>query len=83
MGKYVRARGGVILIDKESGAPVVPAAGEMYEASHPIVKAHPDAFMSEEDAFSEQEAARLVPPTEVAVEEATANPGERRPVKHK
>jgi hypothetical protein len=83
MAKYVRARGGVILIDKESGAPIVPSAGEMFESSHPIVKAHPDAFISEEDAFSEQEAARLVPPTEIAVEEATANPGERRSTKRK
>ena len=77
---YVRFRGGMILRDPDTGAPVVPT-GDLYESDHPLVKKYPDAFATDADLYAEQEAGRNVPPTEVKVEQATKRPGEKRNTK--
>lgn len=77
---YVRPRGGLILRDPETGAPTVPADA-LYESDHPLVKANPTAFISDAEAYEEQESGRNRPPTEVPVERATKRPGEKRVAK--
>ena len=75
---YVRPRGGRILRDPETGVPTVPA-DDLYESTHPLVKAYPDAFISDEDAYEAQEAGRNVAPTEVRVETTSKRgPGGKR-----
>ena len=75
---YVRPRGGVILIDPETGAPV-GAFDEMYETDHPMVKAYRWAFASDEELAGEKEAHQ--PVESVKVERATKRPGEKRAAK--
>jgi hypothetical protein len=77
---YVRPRGGRILLDPETGAPTVPADA-LYETDHPLVKAYPDAFISDAEAYEAQEAGRHRPPEAVQVERATKRPGEKRATK--
>lgn len=77
---YVRPRGGRILRDPETGAPTVPA-DELYESTHPLVKAHPDAFVSDEEAYEAQETGRNITPDSVVVESTTKRPGEKRSTK--
>lgn len=77
---YVRPRGGLILRDPDTGAPVVPA-DDLYESDHPLVKAYPDAFVTDAVLYEEQESGRNVAPTEVVVEQATKRPGEKRATK--
>ena len=72
---YVRPRGGVILIDPETGAPI-GAFADMYEVDHPLVKAYRWAFASDEELAAEKEVAR--PVESVKVERATKRPGEKR-----
>ena len=79
---YVRFRGGMILRDPETGAPVVPST-DLYESDHPLVKKYPDAFASDADLYEEQEAGRNLAPTEVRVETATKRPGEKRNTRRK
>ena len=77
---YVRPRGGLILRDPETGVPTVPADA-LYESDHPLVKAHPEAFVSDAELYEAQESGRNQAPTEVAVERATKRPGEKRATK--
>ena len=74
---YVRPRVGLILRDPETGAPVV-AEDPLYESDHPLVRANPSAFISDAEAYEEQESGRNRQPTEVPVERATNRPGEKR-----
>ena len=78
---YVRPRGGRILVDPETQSPVVPVADELYENDHPLVKAFPDAFISDAEAYEAQEAGRNLAPESVAVEATTKRPGEKRSTK--
>ena len=73
--KYVRPRGGVILLHPETGDPYVPA-DELVDESDPLVKAYRWAFVSDEEAADEAANARQV--DSVAVESATKRPGEKR-----
>ena len=77
---YVRPRGGLILRDPETGAPVVPADA-LYESDHPLVKANPSAFISDAEAYEAQESGRQQAPESVTVERATKRPGEKRAAK--
>lgn len=82
MPKLVRVRGDLsatALIDPESGFHVTPQQGEVYEESHPLVKAHRWAFETDEEA----EARLAQPKGEIVVERATAKPGEKRATKRK
>ncbi len=74
--EYVRYVGGVVLLDPESGAPVVPPADEVFDTDHPLVRKYRWAFQSDAELAEAQDAARGV--TSVVVEQATARPGERR-----
>lgn len=75
---YVRPRGGVILIDPETNAPI-GAFEEMYESDHPLVKAYRWAFASDEELAAEKDAQR--PVESVSLERATKRPGEKRTTK--
>ena len=58
MAKYVRAREGTgVLRHPESGALSAPDPSRPVEASDPLVKAYPWAFVSDEDLAAEQAAA--------------------------
>lgn len=78
MAKYVRARRGVgILLHPDTGGLVTPNPDIPVDASDPLVKKFPWAFVSDEDLAAElQQAAASARPQ--PVEEATANPGEKR-----
>lgn len=73
----VRVREPVALLDPETGAHVVPRAGQVFADNDPLVKAHRWAFTSDEEALAnKREFVESVP-----IERATANPGERRTTK--
>jgi hypothetical protein len=78
MAKYVRARRGVgILLHPETGGLVTPSPDIPVEASDPLVKKFPWAFVSDEELAAElDQAAKSAGPA--PVEEATARPGEKR-----
>lgn len=80
--KYVRVRepGKHALLNPESGLHMTPKADEEFPADHPLVKAHPWAFGSDEDIRAERDAASRVTsvPIDAPVERATRAPGERR-----
>lgn len=74
MTKYVRPRGGVILLHPETNAPYVPA-DELIDETDPLVKAHRWAFMSDEEAADER--ASATPVESVSIESATKRPGQK------
>ena len=76
--KYLRIRepGKHALLNPDTGLHETPRPGDQYTADHPLVRAHPWAFGSEEDIAAEQEAARNV--REVPVPPAPAAEGEKR-----
>lgn len=78
MAKFVRARQGVpALLHPDTGALVVPSPNQPIDSSDVLVKTFPWAFISDEDLAAEQaNQARYV--TEAPLEQATANPGEKR-----
>jgi hypothetical protein len=77
MPKYVRARRGVgILLHPATGGLVTPSPDVPVEASDPLVKRFPWAFVSDEDLAAELEQANVS--ARGVVESATAAPGERR-----
>lgn len=81
MAKYVRARRGVgVLLHPETGGLVTPSPDVPVEASDPLVKKFPWAFVSDEDLAAElEQAAAAAGP----VEQATAEPGEKRMTRRK
>lgn len=81
VSKFLRVRepGKHAILNPESGLHEVPDRGTQYTADHPLVRAAPWAFASEEQIAEEAEAAanvREVP--QPPVEQATAAPGEKR-----
>ena len=78
MAKYVRARRGVgVLLHPETGGLVTPSPDVPVLATDPLVKKFPWAFLSDEELAAENEQA-AVSARPIPVEEATANPGEKR-----
>lgn len=73
MGK-VRLREPVAIYDAELGAHVVPKPTDYYDEKDPLVKAHPWAFASDEE-LSAQPMGIM---ESVQIEQATAEPGEKR-----
>lgn len=58
-----------------------PAPGQQFPRDHSLVLAHPWAFGTDEEIAAEQDAARRVTSVPIpVVEQATANPGEKRRV---
>jgi hypothetical protein len=82
MAEYLRVRepGKHALLNPETGLHETPKGDTQFAADHPLVKAHPWAFGTEEEIAAEREAARNVTsvPIEPPVEQATRAPGERR-----
>ena len=78
----VREPGKHALLNPDTGLHETPAPGQQYSPDHPLVRAHRWAFGSDEEIAAEQEAARNVTSVRIAdvVEQATANPGEKRRV---
>lgn len=83
MAKYVRARRGVgVLLHPVTGGLVTPSPDVPVEASDPLVKKFPWAFISDEELAAElEQAAQSARPA--PVEEATAAPGEKRQVRRR
>jgi hypothetical protein len=80
--KYVRARRGVgILLHPDTGGLVTPSPDTPVEASDPLVKKFPWAFVSDEDLAAELAQANVS--ARGIVESATAAPGERRTLSRK
>lgn len=79
--KLVRVRepGKCALLNPETGSHEVPDPTVSYSADHPLVKAHPWAFGSDEEVHAEREAAAAV--DSVQIERAVAIPGQRRNVR--
>lgn len=79
MPKYVRARRGTgILLHPETGGLVTPSPDVPVDASDPLVKKFPWAFVSDEDLAAEMEQAAAAAAPTGDVETATARPGEKR-----
>ena len=77
----IRQPGKHALWNPETGLHETPSPAEQYTDDHPLVKAHRWAFGSDEEIAEEQAAAKLVTSVRIAdVEQATANPGEKRRV---
>lgn len=80
----VREPGKHAILNPESGLHEVPDPRAQYTTEHPLVKAAPWAFGTDEEIASEADAARNVrevPQPVAPVEAATANPGEKRAVR--
>ena len=56
MPKFVRARPGAgVMVHPETGAVAAPDPTRPYRSDDPLVKAFPDAFVSDEDLYAELE----------------------------
>jgi hypothetical protein len=71
-----RKREAVALRHPDTGDYIVPRAGQPYPEDDPLVVAFPWAFCTADELAEAH--ANLEPVTEVAIERATARPGERR-----
>ena len=84
MSKFMRVRepGKHAIYNPVSGLHEVPNPATRYPGDHPLVKAAPWAFGTEEELALEVEvAARVTSVPQPQVEQATANPGEKRTVR--
>jgi hypothetical protein len=72
----VRQPGQYALYEPEAGIHVTPKIDEYFDQDHPLVKAHPWAFGTDAELAEQVQAERQQ--TSVAVEQATAAPGEKR-----
>lgn len=78
----VREPGKHAILNPESGLHEVPDPRAQYTTEHPLVKAAPWAFGTDEEIAAEAEAARNVREVpQPQVEQATAAPGEKRTVR--
>lgn len=81
MPEYLRIRepGKHALLNPESGLHETPKGDVQFTADHPLVKAHPWAFGTEEEIAAAKDEAMAVTSVPIEpVEQATAAPGEKR-----
>lgn len=81
MAEYLRVRepGKHALLNPDTGLHETPKPEAEFTADHPLVRAHPWAFGTDDDIRAEQEAAQAVTSVPIEpVEQATQAPGEKR-----
>ena len=74
----VREPGKHAILNPETGLHETPDPTMQYTSSHPLVKAAPWAFGTDEEIAAAADARRNIASVPQPVEAATANPGERR-----
>lgn len=86
MARTVRVRepGKHALLNPETGLHEVPRGDQQFAPNHPLVMAHAWAFGTDDEIADAQDAAQAVTSVPIPqVEQATANPGEKRNVRRR